>query len=45
MYEVIEAYPKDILLTYAIVLFSCVAVIPLSFFIVDVIKKGVSRWR
>lgn len=45
MYEVIQAYPKDIILTYAIVLFSCVCVYPISLLIVDLVKRGVTRWK
>lgn len=45
MYEVIQSTPKDIVLTYAIVLFSCAATFPLCSLILGAIKKGASKWR
>jgi hypothetical protein len=44
-YEVLSGSPGEILLTYVIVLSSCIVLLPICNFIVGSIAKGLSKWR
>jgi len=45
MYEVIDATPKDIFLTYAVVIASCVIAFFLCVLVFETIVKGFTKWR
>lgn len=45
MYTVIAYSPKDIFVTYVVVVASCALLYPIARLIYSAIERGASRWR
>ncbi|MCX8045519.1 hypothetical protein [Anoxybacillus ayderensis] len=44
MYSLVFATPKDILVTYLIIMASCIASFPITMFLVSTVKGVKNRW-
>lgn len=45
MYEVVNQYPKDIIVTYIIFLSACFVTYPTLRLIIRAAEKGLNKWR
>lgn len=44
-YEVLNSTPKEIFLTYIVILSACIVIYPIAKTLITSITKGLSRWR
>lgn len=45
MYEVVNQYPKDIIVTYIIFFSACFVTYPILRLITTAVEKGLNKWR
>jgi hypothetical protein len=45
MYEVVSQTPKDVFMTYAVVMASCVLTYPIIKLFFSALGKGLSKWK
>lgn len=45
MYEVMDYYPKEIIIAFVVIMSACAVTYPFLRLIIDTLKEGVDKWK